>query len=129
MLPCYDGHIKSTERKEMTIADGTYRAESDGMGGIQLSTIMHMGKGYWVSEYGGVEINGGFTESALKDALSILDIEPMEYVGIWTDPDTNLIYVDRSHHFIKEQTALDLGKHWDQIAIWDCAKQEPIDVV
>jgi hypothetical protein len=117
----------SSERNEMTLKDGTYRAESDGMGGIQISTSVHMGKGYWVSEYGGVEING-ITVSALKDALTILDIEPMEYVGIWTDTDTNITYVDRSHHFIKKQTALDLAKHWEQLAIWDCANQDEVRV-
>lgn len=111
----------------MTLTDGTYRAQSDGMGGIRLDTSVHMGKGYWVSEYGGVEVNG-LDETGLNAALEILDIEPMEYVGIWTDPDTNLTYVDRSHHVFKKQTALDLGKHWEQLAIWDCANQEAIDV-
>jgi hypothetical protein len=117
----------SNERNNMTLTDGTYRAESDGMGGIQISTSVHMGKGYWVAEYGGVEVEA-LTESTLKDALEILDIEPMEHVGIWTDPDTNHTYVDRSHWFIKEQTALDLAKHWEQLAIWDCANQDEIRV-
>ncbi len=109
----------------MTLKDGTYLAESDGAGGVQLKASVHMGKGYWVSEYGGVEVNG-LDERGLKDALHLLDAEPGEHIGIWTDEDTHLTYVDRSHHFIKKNTAVALGKYWDQAAIWDCAQGEAI---
>lgn len=109
----------------MTIKDGTYLAESDGAGGVQLKASVHMGKGYWVSEYGGVEVNG-LDERGLKEALHLLDVEPGEYIGVWTDEETQLSYVDRSHHFLKKKTALELGKLWDQIAIWDCANNDEI---
>jgi hypothetical protein len=112
----------------MNIADGTYRVESDGMGGVKLGATVHMGKGYWVAEYGGVEINGTLSEQGIKDALNILDVEPMEHVGVWKDPDNILTYIDRSHHFINKQTAIDLAHHWKQLAIWDCANNTEIFV-
>lgn len=112
----------------MNLQDGTYRAESDGMGGIKITTTVHMGKGYWVSEYGGVTINGELTESAVADAINILDIEAGEYVGVWTDTEDKITYIDRSHHFTKRQTALDLAKYWQQIAVWDCANREEVRV-
>jgi hypothetical protein len=118
----------SNERNTMNIKDGTYRAESDGTGGIKIDTTVHMGKGYWVAEYGCVTINGAITKSALADAIKILDIEIGEYVGVWTDTKDNVTYIDRSHHFLKRQTAFDLAKHWEQIAVWDCANREEVRV-
>lgn len=104
--------------------DGTYRAESDGMGGLQLTTSVHMGQGYWVADDSGVTVEGELTSQGVADALNLMDIVPGEYVGVWTDE--GVAYIDRSYHFIRKEVAIDFGNLYNQKAIWDCAKGEEI---
>ena len=109
------------------IADGTYLAESDGMGGVQATTRVFMGKGYFVAEFGGVEVNG-LDERAMKDALYLMDIEPGEHIGVWTDEVSGMTYVERAHYIVKKRTAIELGLYWNQSFIYDCANKELIDL-
>ena len=104
--------------------DGTYKASTNGYGELQLSTSVSMGKGYWVSDDSGVTIEGELTEQGLRDALSLMEVENGEYIGIWTD--NGITYVDRSYHFYRLETAVAFGKLFEQIAIWDCAKRDTI---
>ena len=114
--------------KIIHIKDGTYLPGYFRDGTFGLKTQVSMGAGYWVSEPNGVTIEGGVTASGVQDALSLLEVEPGEHIGVWTDQETGITYVDRSHHFYKLDTALDLAKHWGQIAIWDCSKREEVRV-
>jgi hypothetical protein len=106
--------------------DGTYRAEPDGMGGIKITTSVHMGQGYWVADDSGVTVEGELTEQGISDALNLMDIVSGEYVGVWTDTETNITYVDRSYHFIRKDVAIDFGNMYNQKAIWDCAMGEEV---
>jgi hypothetical protein len=117
-----------TTQRLISMKDGTYQPGFYRDGTFGLKTQVGMGKGYWVSEPHGVTIEGGVTPSAISDALSLLDAEQGEYIGLWTDTETGIVYLDRSHHFYKLDTALDLAKHWEQIAIWDCSAKEEIRV-
>lgn len=111
----------------LNLQDGTYQATNNGYGDLQLSTSIHMGKGYWVSDDSGVTIEGELTEEGLRGALYFMEVEPGETVGVWTD--NNITYVDRSYHFYRLETAVAFGKLFDQLAIWDCAKRESIRLV
>jgi hypothetical protein len=107
----------------MTIKDGTYRTGYFRDGSFGLRTEIGMGEGYWVSDDTGVTIEGEPDSRAIADALSLMDIESGEIVGVWTDE--GVTYVDRSYHFIRKDVAIDFGNLYEQKAIWDCrAKQE-----
>jgi hypothetical protein len=106
------------------LADGTYLAEPDGYGGIQLKTTIHRSNGYWACDDTGVTIEGHLTAKGIVDALSLMDIKAYENVGVWTDE--GITYIDRSYHFHSLNTAIDFGNLYNQKAIWDIAKGETI---
>lgn len=113
----------------LPLADGTYKASVNGYGNLELKTSVSMGSGYWVSDDSGVTIVGHLTEQGIADALQLMEAEPGEHIGIWTDTNTSITYVDRSYHFYRLETAVAVGKAFDQLAIWDCAKRESIRLV
>ena len=106
------------------LADGTYVAESDGNGGVQLKTSIHRSNGYWVSDDTGVTIEGHLTENGIKDALWLMNVQPNETIGVWTDE--GITYIDRSYFFYGLDTAIDFGNLYNQKAIWDNANGEAI---
>jgi len=110
----------------MTIKDGTYQTGYFRDGSFGLKTEIGMGQGYWVSDDTGVTIKGEPDAKAIADALSLMDIEPGEIVGVWTNEDTT--YIDRSYHFIKKDTAWKVAELFDQIAIWDCKNKKSLDI-
>jgi hypothetical protein len=110
----------------MTIKDGTYRTGYFRDGSFGLRTEIGMGEGYWVSDDTGVTIEGEPDSRAIADALSLMDIESGEIVGVWTDE--GVTYVDRSYHFIKVDTALRVAELFGQIAIWDCKNSKALEV-
>ena len=87
--------------------DGTYKADAEaGFFPVQTS------QGYWVA----------FEETTPQD------VNEGEYLGVWTDPDTNKIYYDKTV-FISDLTeALTFAKLYNQIAIWDNANEKAIYV-
>jgi hypothetical protein len=106
--------------------DGTYRASMNGSGSLELKTLVSMGKGYWVSDDSGVTIEGTLTKQGILDALSLMDIEYGEIVGVWTDTEKEITHIDRSHHFFRKDVAIDLGNLYEQKAIYDCQAKEEI---
>ena len=106
------------------LKDGTYKATLSWDGTIQLGTTIHMGQGYWVSDDTGVTIEGHVTHKGIQYALKLMDVEPGETVGVWTDE--GITYLDRSYHFLRKEVAIDFGNVYNQKAIWDCAKGEEI---
>ena len=110
----------------LPLADGTYKASVNGYGNLELKTSVSMGQGYWVSDDTGVTIEGYLTEQGIADALQLMEAQPGEYIGIWTDTETNITYVDRSYHIMRKEVAIDLGNLYEQKAIWDCSKREEI---
>jgi len=108
----------------MTIKDGTYQTGYFRDGSFGLRTEIGMGQGYWVSDDSGVTIQGEPDSKALADSLSLMDIEPGEIVGVWTNDGTT--YIDRSYHFIRKDVAIDFGNMYNQKSIWDCQAKEVI---
>ena len=88
--------------------DGTYKADAEA-GFFPVYTD----KGYWVA----------FEETTPQE------VTEGEYLGVWTDPNTNKTYYDKSILFSDLTKALAFAKLHNQIAIWDNAKQEAINVV
>ena len=112
----------------LPIADGTYTFAVDSQGNYVLPTQIFQGKGYWVSDDSGVVIEGHITQAGLNDALWLMNVQPLEAIGIWTDPETNLTYIDRSYHFLRKEVAIDFGNLYNQKAIWDCQEKEAINL-
>lgn len=110
------------------IKDGTYRTAVDGEGNLRLATQLFYPTGYWVSDNSGVTIEGHITQSGLEDAFSLMEAQPGETIGIWTDPETTITYVDRSYHFVNKEVAIDFGNLYNQKAIWDCQAKEAINL-
>lgn len=86
----------------LNLPDGTYD--------LSNQTIKPAGQevGYWVAQ----------------EPLSIYELVNLAnntdgYLGIWLDTATGKRWIDRTHHFTDRDRALDYGRRWNQIAIWD----------
>ena len=112
----------------LPIKDGTYRVGLDEEGNLSLRTQIFQAKGYWVSDNSGVTIEGHITHKGIQDAFSLMGVENGETIGIWTDPETTITYIDRSYHFLRKEVAIDFGNLYNQIAIWDCQEKEAINL-
>jgi len=110
----------------MTITDGTYKVGLDKEGNLSLRTTIYRDRGYWVSDDTGVTIQGEPDARAVADALSLMDIEAGEIVGVWTSNETT--YIDRSYHFHQKDTAWKVAELFDQISIWDCSNSKALDI-
>lgn len=108
----------------LPLADGTYQVTKNEYGELQLSTSLHYGQGYWVSDDSGVTIEGHLTDRGVRDALSLMDVQPGETIGVWTDE--GITYLDRSYHFLRKDVAIDFGNLYEQKAIWDCSNKTEI---
>ena len=88
--------------------DGTYIMGVDGIEDIESP----MG-GYWI---------GTLAVQALSDV-------PLgAYLGVWTNPSTNVRYYDITQYEADLTKALKLGKQFSQISIWDIAEARVIPV-
>jgi len=106
--------------------DGTYIVRLDDEGIPMLANQINMSDGYWVSDDTGVSVHGELESGAVLDALSLMDIQDGEIVGVWQNKE--LSYIDRSYHFRNKDTALKAGEAFQQIAIWDCANSKALDI-
>jgi hypothetical protein len=66
--------------------------------------------GYWVAT----------AETTLETA------EEGEIIGVWSDPETGKLWVDKTRFIQDLATATITAKAYDQIAIWDNANQTTI---
>lgn len=48
------------------------------------------------------------------------------FFGAWIEDD--IVYLDASRHIVDRDAAERFGKLWDQLAIWDCKNQAPINL-
>ena len=88
--------------------DGTYIMGVDGIEDIESP----MG-GYWI---------GTLAVQALSDV-------PLgAYLGVWTNPSTNVRYYDITEYQPDLTKALKLGQQFSQISIWDISEKRPIPV-
>jgi hypothetical protein len=90
------------------LEDGTYIMGVDGIEDIESP----MG-GYWI---------GTLAVQALSDV-------PLgAYLGVWTNPSTNVRYYDITEYQADLTKALKLGEQFSQISIWDISEKRPIPV-
>jgi hypothetical protein len=106
--------------------DGTYLVRLDERGIPILASQINMADGYWVSDDSGVPVHGELDSYGILDALSLMDIQDGEIVGVWQDK--GISYIDRSYHIRQRDTALKMAKAFEQKAVWDCRLSEPIKI-
>jgi len=107
--------------------DGTYTVRLDAEGIPMLTSQINMTDGYWVSDETGVSVHGELDAQGTISALQLMDIEDGEVVGIWQNKEVS--YIDRSYHIRDKDEALLVGRGFRQIAIWDCANFQALDVL
>lgn len=102
----------------MEYTDGTYKYLGHG----RFERYDREALGYWVA-------STSYTASDTMDTLTAMQIAQDEtkadYVGVWT-ADDGTVYVDKTHYVRDREVAEAAGRHWNQIAIWDIANNEPI---
>ncbi len=87
----------------LNLPDGTYNL------GNQTIKPATQTKGYWVAE----------TPISVYDLVNLANGSIEGYLGLWLDTDAGTRWVDLTHHFTDRDKALDYGRRWNQIAIWD----------
>lgn len=77
-----------------------------------------------------LNLDGTFIKSHAKSgywvaiASTNLDDTPSgQYVGVWTNPESGKTYYDRSVFVADLDTAIELAKAHEQLAIWDNANE------
>lgn len=64
--------------------------------------------------------------------VAIAPINPKEaarensLIGVWTNPKTNKLCIDKTIWIHNESEAIETGRHYSQIAIWDIANKREI---
>jgi hypothetical protein len=104
--------------------DGTYKVKLDKDGTPIFDEQLMMSSGYWVADESGVSVHGKLDKRGLLDALSLMDIEDGEVVGIWENE--GISYIDRAYHIDELTEAMEIAKQNSQLAIWDCEKSEAV---
>jgi hypothetical protein len=95
--------------------DGTYIKESDGyIREVTYASGYSVGIRNWAIAAPGESLN--------------LENLPQGEFGIWTDPDSNKVYVDLSLHVENYDVAVAIARELGEIAIWDWSKMEAINV-
>jgi hypothetical protein len=51
------------------------------------------------------------------------------YLGLWLNPENNMVYIDASIHFDSIYNALDMAKFNNQSHIFDCKAQKSMNVI
>jgi hypothetical protein len=85
--------------------DGTY-LNLDGQ-----FILSHAKTGYWVAVH---------KYDSLDDTIS------GDYVGVWTNPESGVMYLDRSIWVSDRYDAMTLGTLHGQLAIWDCENETEV---
>jgi hypothetical protein len=88
------------------IDNGTYQKTSEGLKPI------HAKQGYWVA----------------VEQTKLEDIEEGETVGVWTDPETKTLWLDKVVRLTDLSNALNLGRLFKQVAIFDVVNNKEIKV-
>lgn len=93
-----------------TLDDGTYRLNPDGSFTPEIRST-----GYWVAV------------REIHDHDDIM-LGSGEFIGSWREPHTDRLYLDASVWVECRSCAIDLGRDHKQVAIWDCANNDIIDL-
>ena len=105
--------------------DGTYIVRIDEEGIPRLSEPIAVSSGYWVST-DGIAVHGKLDQAGIIDALDLMELHEGAVVGIWEDK--GITYVDKSVHIKDRTQALSAAEVFGQIAIYDCNKNEVVEV-
>jgi hypothetical protein len=89
-----------------TMENGTYQKTENGLSPI------HATAGYWVA----------------VEETTLDEVEVGETVGVWTDPETNKLWIDRVVRLNDLTKALALGKMFTQEAIYDVVNKTEIRI-
>lgn len=89
----------------MELKDGTYLVNGEG----ELITAPFR-SGYYVATH----------ETSLEEA------KPGQLVGVWTNPETGRTHIDNTRWVYSRETAIELGKRHNQLAIWDIKNKKEI---
>jgi len=106
--------------------DGTYLVGMNDNGKLELVEPIIMSDGYWVADESGVSVHGTLDKRGIVDALSLMEVESGEIIGIWESE--GISYIDRSYHFKSKDTAIKVAKVFEQKAIFDCYSSEEVEV-
>lgn len=104
--------------------DGTYIVKMGNDGIPILDKEIVSDSGYWVADESGVSVHGTLDRNSMNNALSLMDIQDGEIVGIWENDSVS--YIDRAYHVDDKIEALEMAKKYSQLAIWDCEKAEAV---
>jgi len=90
----------------ITMENGTYQKTETGLSPIVATA------GYWVA----------------VEETTLEEVEVGETVGVWTDPETGKVWLDRVIRLSDLTKALALGKMFSQLAIYDVINKKEIEV-
>ena len=90
----------------VVMENGTYQKTEAGFSPIVATA------GYWVA----------------VEETTLEEVETGETVGVWTDTETNKVWVDKVVRLSDLTKALMLGKMFDQKAIYDVINKKEIEV-
>ena len=114
--------LHTTTVNYMRLKDGTYELRANALRSVEKSS------GYYVGLYEGTyfKTNTVFDESRAVNYARLFKNEMNGYLGVWTDPQTNITHVDPSAWFETLEEATAKAKELNQLAIWDIANMESI---
>ncbi len=99
---------------KLMLEDGTYRVD---LSRTKLVPALEHSAGYWVAQTNIVAPDASYVGRLIKGMIQ----DPrVNYVGIWTSS-TGRVFVDSTAHFPELDDALQVARHYNQLAIWDCA--------
>jgi len=116
------------------IADGTYRVipgtVTNDADAVELENYGEKWNyGFFVANGNrGIKLGHGVENEPAVSVIALFNevygIGPL--VGVWTDPDTGICYVDPVTHVSDYETAVNLGREYGELAIWDAFKGEEV---
>ena len=106
---------------DRVLEDGTYLVGARG-----IEQRVDYRTGYWVAEPNGLTTTYAPTVRQVAYAARTMGTAPGEYIGVWTDTESGITYIDRAHHVSTRPSAERLGVIFGQLAIWNCAEASEI---
>jgi hypothetical protein len=71
-----------------------------------------------------VETQDGYWVAVAETTLA--ETQDGELVGVWNDPDTGRLWIDKTRFILDKTQAITTAKLYNQIAIWDNRNQTTI---
>ena len=94
----------------LNLSDGTYDLSN------QVIKPATQGTGYWVAKM----------PLSIYDLVNLANGSIEGYLGSWLNTDTDNREIDLTYWIEDRDKAIESGKRWNQIAIWDIEADKPI---